>query len=141
MNDFRVSIVRKVDLDQLQLDVLDHATAAARSEPGPSGTWDDPVCLDKLRAIVLKTTNTPIGLFHVVEPPWPTDVGWWIRPEYRGQGYCSEALALLADTLKAEGATCLVKILILDADRGRSQHLLDGFVKRFNEAGVIAGRT
>jgi hypothetical protein len=43
MNDFRVSIVRKVDLDQLQLDVLDQATAACRSEPGPSGTWDDPV--------------------------------------------------------------------------------------------------
>ncbi len=136
MTELRFTIVRKADLDQHQLNVLDQATAAARSEPGPSGAWDDPVCFDKLRAIVLKTTNIPIGLLHVGGPPWASDVGWWIRSEYRGHRYCSEALALLADMLKAEGATGLTHILILDVDYGRSLHLLEEFAIRFNTAGV-----
>lgn len=136
MTESRINVVRKSDLDRHQLDVLDQATAAARSEPGPSSTWDDPVCFDKLRAVVLKATNTPIGLFHVGGPPWAIDVGWWIRSEYRGHGYCSEALALLADILKAEGAIGLTHISILDADYGRSLHLLEEFAIRFNAAGA-----
>lgn len=134
MNDVRITIVRKVDLDQHQLNVLDQATAAARSEPGPSGAWDTPACLDKLRAIVLKSTNIPIGLFHIGGPARSIDVGWWVRPEYRGQGYCSEALALLADVLIAEGVTGLTTILILDADYQRSLHLLKAFAKRFDSS-------
>jgi hypothetical protein len=131
MSGWRIHIVRKADLESHQIDVLDYATAATRSEPGPSGSWNDPVCFDKLRAIVLNSTNSPIGLFHVGGPSWAIDVGWWIQPECRGQGYCSEALTLLADTLRAEGATGLAKILILDADHARSRHLLDSFVRRF----------
>ena len=134
MNDFRISIVRKVDLDQLQLNVLGQATAAARSEPGPSGTWDDPVCFDKLRAIVLKTTNIPIGLFHIGGPPWATDVGWWICSDYRRQKYCSEALKLLAKMLRTEGVTGLAKIAIRDTEYKRSLHLLEEFAKCLNEA-------
>jgi hypothetical protein len=141
MNDYRIRIVRKIDLNQPQLDILDHATAAAGSEPGPSSVWHMPACLDKLRAIVLESTHTPIGLFHVGGPPEAIDVGWWIRSEYRGQGYCSEALALLADTLKAEGVTGLAKILILDADYKRSHCLLQAFVKRFYATGVEECRT
>jgi len=134
MSDFRISIVHKADLDQGQLDLLDQTTAAARSEPGPSGTWDDPVCFDKLRAIVLKTTNIPIGLFHIGGPPWATDVGWWICCEYRGQKYCSEALKLLTQMLIAEGVTGLAKIAIRDTEYERSLHLLEEFAKCFNEA-------
>jgi len=127
----RITIVRKADLDQRQLDLLDQATATARSEPGPSSVWSDPVCFDKLRAIILKSTNFPVGLCHVGGPPWAIDVGWWIRPDCRGLGYCSESLDLLADILKTESATGLAKILILDVEHARSRHLLDRFAKRF----------
>ena len=87
-----------------------------------------PLAVDQL--IVLKDTNTVIGTIYYKKLPnhGATEVGYGMNPKYRGNGYMTEALALLLEYGKNNGVTIVFADTL--CNNFKSQNVLDrnGFI-------------
>lgn len=105
-------IVLKEKLTSTQLDELHRRIedcVGYEEECGPIKAWR--VFNRNLYAFVLLDANTPIAIAEASGRPVCAP-GWWIAPEYRGQGYGNELVDLLAQQLLADGVTKIGPILI-----------------------------
>jgi hypothetical protein len=109
----RLSLVRKEELTSAQVNELDRriedCVRGHEGECGPIMAWR--MYKHYLYAFVLKDTNTPIAIAEASGRPVSLP-GWWIAPEYRGQGHGNELVDLLAQHLLGDGVSEIGLILI-----------------------------
>jgi hypothetical protein len=110
----RVSIVKRQALASEKLRYLTDRLFALEHEldTRPTSVWHLESYAPNLYAILLKSSDLPIGILYVGGPKNAIDVSWWIDSRYRGLGYGGEAVDMLAALLKADGVTGVGGIMI-----------------------------
>ena len=108
----RLSLVRKEDLTPQQMDEIQERlqrSIQVDGECGPIKAWF--AYKQFLYAFILLDGNSPIAIAEASGRPVSAP-GWWIDPDYRGQGYGNELVDLLAQYLRADGVTKIGRIPI-----------------------------
>jgi len=111
-SDMRLSLVCKNNLSPKQLAQLQMRIQNCihlEGECGPVKAWH--AYKQYLYAFVLLDSKTPIAIAEASGRPVSAP-GWWIDPDYRGQGYGNELIELLALHMQKDGVTGIGSIPI-----------------------------
>lgn len=111
-------IRKKSELSETQLEALRILLDAAKqqNEAGPVSGWDmyQP---DTLYAFVLCASGAAIGIAEASGLREAVSAGWWIAPDFRGHGYGSELVDLLAAELKRQGFYGVGNLVVTSTDQ------------------------
>ena len=119
-------------LDENRISALNSRVAAPehRFDNGPCNSWNTPSYFPCLYAISKSDPELIIGILYAGGPKTKIDVGWWLDSLYRGKGYASEAIDLLACHLKNSGVTGVGNILV-DTFQGNYHDASSKLLARF----------
>lgn len=114
----RLIIRKKSELSETQLNALRSRlnTAKQRTEAGPAVVWDLYQQPDTLYAFVLPISGEVVGIAEASGAPEAFSAGWWIDPNFRGHGYGSELVDLLAAELKRRGFYGVGNLIVTSVD-------------------------
>lgn len=103
----RIRIVEKLSLTSDQLQHLEWRLSLPEHQfdCGPRSVWETKGYQPHLFAAILLATAEPIGIVYRAGLPNEINAAWWIDSKYRGKGYGSEMVDLLAKQLLEEGVT------------------------------------
>jgi hypothetical protein len=103
-------------------------------EPGPSDLWEKMNYGRNLYAVI-NEQDTPIGIIYMIgDKGTSADIGWWLDPMYRGNGYIGETIDGCANYLVSRGTTKRLRIEIRDHKYSRSEALVKRFEREFYTA-------
>lgn len=110
----RIKIVEKLKLGTEQLQHLEWRLSVPEHEfdCGPQSLWASEGYQSNLYAAIHLASDEPIGVAYRAGLPNEINAAWWIDSKYRGKGYASEMIELLAALLIVEGATGIGEIAI-----------------------------
>jgi RimJ/RimL family protein N-acetyltransferase len=120
-----VTIVPKSALNARVLDHFRFLSNTHADDIGPCQVWNTESYLANLYA-VFNEADIPIGMIYMIGGEDITvDMGWWITPVYRENGYARAAINACAAILKSRGATTVGHIQVRGSFEKQSSGLVD----------------